>query len=90
MIRILLAVWLAWQSASPEVLRHLQAGTEADKQRPRFRRDTHDTAPSTRDRSQHGEERKHVECRSHDEQRDLSQDMSEVKVRTHDHRGHGR
>ena len=33
MIRILLAVWLAWQSASPEVLRHLQAGTEADKQR---------------------------------------------------------
>jgi tetratricopeptide (TPR) repeat protein len=32
-IRILLAVWLAWQSASPEVLRHLQAGTDADRQR---------------------------------------------------------
>ena len=33
MIRILLAVWLAWQTVSPEVLQHLQAGTEADKQR---------------------------------------------------------
>jgi len=32
-IRILLALWLAWQTASPEALRHLQAGTEADKQR---------------------------------------------------------
>ncbi len=33
MIRILLAIWLAWQTASPEALQHLQAGTEADKQR---------------------------------------------------------
>lgn len=33
MIRILLAVWLAWQTLSPEALQHLQAGTEADKQR---------------------------------------------------------
>ena len=33
MIRILLAVWLAWQTASPEALRHLQAGIDADKQR---------------------------------------------------------
>ena len=33
MIRILLAIWMAWQTASPEALRHLQAGTEADKQR---------------------------------------------------------
>ena len=33
MIRILLAVWLAWQTVSPEALKHLQAGTEADKQR---------------------------------------------------------
>jgi len=32
-IRILLAVWLAWQTLSPEALQHLQAGTEADKQR---------------------------------------------------------
>jgi tetratricopeptide (TPR) repeat protein len=32
-IRILLAIWMAWQTASPEALRHLQAGTEADKQR---------------------------------------------------------
>jgi tetratricopeptide (TPR) repeat protein len=32
-IRILLAVWLAWQTASPEALRHLQAGIDADKQR---------------------------------------------------------
>jgi tetratricopeptide (TPR) repeat protein len=32
-IRILLALWLAWQTASPEALQHLQAGTEADKQR---------------------------------------------------------
>src|SRR5207244_10911506 len=31
--RILLAVLLAWQAASPEAVRHLQAGTEADKQR---------------------------------------------------------
>ena len=31
MIRILLALWLAWQTASPEALRHLQAGAEADK-----------------------------------------------------------
>ncbi len=33
MIRILLAVWLAWQTASPEALQHLQAGSEAEKQR---------------------------------------------------------
>ena len=33
MIRILLAIWMAWQTASPEALRHLQAGAEADKQR---------------------------------------------------------
>ena len=33
MIRILLTFWLAWQTASPEALQHLQAGTEADKQR---------------------------------------------------------
>jgi tetratricopeptide (TPR) repeat protein len=32
-IRILLAIWMAWQTASPEALRHLQAGAEADKQR---------------------------------------------------------
>jgi len=32
-IRILLAIWLAWQTVSPEVLQHLQAGAEADKQR---------------------------------------------------------
>jgi tetratricopeptide (TPR) repeat protein len=32
-IRFLLLVWLAWQSVSPEALQHLQAGTEADKQR---------------------------------------------------------
>jgi tetratricopeptide (TPR) repeat protein len=32
-IRILLAIWLAWQTVSPEALQHLQAGTEADKQR---------------------------------------------------------
>jgi tetratricopeptide (TPR) repeat protein len=32
-IRILLAVWLAWQTISPEALQHLQAGTEAEKQR---------------------------------------------------------
>jgi len=32
-IRILLTVWLAWQTLSPEALQHLQAGTEADKQR---------------------------------------------------------
>ncbi len=33
MIRILLLVWLAWQAVSPEALQHLQAGTEAEKQR---------------------------------------------------------
>ena len=33
MIRILLAIWLAWQTVSPEALQHLQAGAEADKQR---------------------------------------------------------
>lgn len=33
MIRFLLLVWLAWQTVSPEALQHLQAGTEADKQR---------------------------------------------------------
>ncbi len=33
MIRILLALWLAWQTASPEALQHMQAGAEADKQR---------------------------------------------------------
>jgi tetratricopeptide (TPR) repeat protein len=32
-IRILLAIWLAWQTASPEALQHMQAGAEADKQR---------------------------------------------------------
>jgi tetratricopeptide (TPR) repeat protein len=31
-IRILVAFWLAWQTASPEAMQHLQAGTEADKQ----------------------------------------------------------
>ena len=33
MIRILLMFWLAWQTASPEALQHLQAGAEAEKQR---------------------------------------------------------
>ena len=33
MIRIVLAIWLAWQTVSPEALQHLQAGAEADKQR---------------------------------------------------------
>lgn len=33
MIRILLSLWLAWQTASPEALRHLQAGADADKHR---------------------------------------------------------
>src|SRR2546425_9693966 len=28
-----MAVWLAWQTVSPEALQHLQAGTEAEKQR---------------------------------------------------------
>jgi tetratricopeptide (TPR) repeat protein len=32
-IRILLMFWLAWQTASPEALQHLQAGAEAEKQR---------------------------------------------------------
>jgi tetratricopeptide (TPR) repeat protein len=32
-IRILMAFWLAWQSASPGALQHLQAGMDADKQR---------------------------------------------------------
>jgi tetratricopeptide (TPR) repeat protein len=32
-IRILLTLWLAWQTASPEALQHMQAGAEADKQR---------------------------------------------------------
>jgi tetratricopeptide (TPR) repeat protein len=32
-IRILLALWLAWQTASPEALQHMQAGVEADRQR---------------------------------------------------------
>jgi tetratricopeptide (TPR) repeat protein len=32
-IRIILAIWLAWQTVSPEALQHLQAGAEADKQR---------------------------------------------------------
>jgi tetratricopeptide (TPR) repeat protein len=32
-IHILMAVWLAWQTVSPAALQHLQAGTEADKQR---------------------------------------------------------
>jgi tetratricopeptide (TPR) repeat protein len=31
-IRILLLFWLAWQTASPEALQHLQAGTQAEKQ----------------------------------------------------------
>ena len=33
MIRLLLMFWLAWQAASPEALQHLQAGSEAEKQR---------------------------------------------------------
>lgn len=33
MIHILLMVWLAWQTASPEAMQHLQAGVEAEKQR---------------------------------------------------------
>ena len=33
MIRILFMFWLAWQTASPEALQHLQAGAEAEKQR---------------------------------------------------------
>ncbi len=33
MIHILLMVWLAWQTVSPEALQHLQAGAEAEKQR---------------------------------------------------------
>ena len=33
MIRIVLAIWLAWQTVSSEALQHLQAGAEADKQR---------------------------------------------------------
>jgi tetratricopeptide (TPR) repeat protein len=32
-ICIVLAIWLAWQTVSPEALQHLQAGAEADKQR---------------------------------------------------------
>jgi tetratricopeptide (TPR) repeat protein len=32
-IRIVLAIWLAWQTVSSEALQHLQAGAEADKQR---------------------------------------------------------
>ncbi len=32
MICILLAFWLAWQTASPEALQHLRAGAEAEKQ----------------------------------------------------------
>jgi tetratricopeptide (TPR) repeat protein len=31
-ISILLTIWLAWQTASPEALQHMQAGAEADKQ----------------------------------------------------------
>jgi len=33
MTRVLLFLWLAWQSASPEALQHMKAGLEADKQR---------------------------------------------------------
>ena len=33
MIRILLAFWLLWQAVSPEALQHLQAGSEAEKQK---------------------------------------------------------
>ena len=33
MIRILLGLWLAWQSLSPEAMQHLNAGREAEKQR---------------------------------------------------------
>ena len=33
MTRVLLFLWLAWQSASPEALQHTKAGLEADKQR---------------------------------------------------------
>src|ERR1700730_10329993 len=32
MIHAWLLLWFAWQTASPEVVQHLQAGTEADKQ----------------------------------------------------------
>jgi tetratricopeptide (TPR) repeat protein len=31
-IPVLLAIWLAWQTASPEASQHMQAGAEADKQ----------------------------------------------------------
>jgi tetratricopeptide (TPR) repeat protein len=31
-IRIVLAIWLAWQTASPEALQHMQAGAEAERQ----------------------------------------------------------
>ena len=33
MIGLMLAVWLAWQTVSPEALQHLQTGEGADKQR---------------------------------------------------------
>lgn len=33
MIRILLMFWLAWQTASPQAMQHMQAGVEAEKQR---------------------------------------------------------
>jgi tetratricopeptide (TPR) repeat protein len=32
MIHLLLFLWFAWQTASPEALQHMQAGIEADKQ----------------------------------------------------------
>jgi tetratricopeptide (TPR) repeat protein len=32
-IRIVLMFWLAWQTASPDALQHMQAGAEAEKQR---------------------------------------------------------
>lgn len=31
MIRVILTVWLAWQTISPEALKHFQAATEADR-----------------------------------------------------------
>ncbi len=33
MIRALLIIWFAWQTVSPEALQHLQAATEAEKQK---------------------------------------------------------
>ena len=33
MIWALLVLWFAWQAVSPEVLQHMQAATEAEKQK---------------------------------------------------------